>query len=52
MSTFFFNEISSRSQRRIVAKISAQQQHDPNRILIVCRHAARHSLEKLICLEL
>lgn len=38
-----FDEMSSRSQRRVVAEISAQQQHDPNRILMACRHAARLS---------
>ena len=41
-----FVEMSSRSQRRIIADIFAQQQHDLNRILMICRQ--RDSLKKLI----
>lgn len=44
-----FEDKSDRPQRREAAKISAEHNHDPWRILAACRYAARRSGEK-ICL--
>lgn len=41
-----FQKKSERSQRREIAKISTQNEHDPNRIILACKHAARQSGEK------
>lgn len=38
-----FDEKSKRSKRREVAVISASVQHDPQKILMACRYAARRS---------
>ncbi|CAL1672178.1 unnamed protein product [Lasius platythorax] len=41
-----FQKKSERSQRREAAKISTQNEHDPSRIILACKHAARKSGEK------
>lgn len=41
-----FQKKSKRSQRREIAKISIQNEYDPSRIILTCKHAARKSGEK------
>lgn len=46
-----FKDKSKRSQRREAAEISIQCKHDPLRIIMACRHAARQSGHKDNCLS-